>query len=205
MCLEKRSQRNAIACDRTNTCLRVTNRPGFAELCSASDLWPGGQGICWPGTGSRRAWSGGDRCLSDASSGLATVRRIAAPPRGCVRTEQYAEAFPFQLNGVNMKPLSLFATGTLLAASFSISAFGQATALAPPSSSEALWPFAVHAAQVRLHSLGMYTGPTSGVWDRATQIAVERFQRYQGLPPSGLLDPSTLAAMGLSPNEGGTG
>jgi peptidoglycan hydrolase-like protein with peptidoglycan-binding domain len=104
-----------------------------------------------------------------------------------------------------VKPLSLVATGTLLAASLSVSALGQAAPQALPSSDEALRPFSVHAAQVRLHGLGMYTGTTNGLWDQATQTAVERFQQNRGLPPSGLLDPATLAAMGLSPNEGGTG
>jgi peptidoglycan hydrolase-like protein with peptidoglycan-binding domain len=110
-----------------------------------------------------------------------------------------------QLTGVNVKALYQFATGTLLAASLSVSALGQAAPQAAPSSNEALRPFTVHAAQVRLHSLGMYTGITNGLWDQATQTAVERFQQHRGLPPSGLLDPGTLAAMGLSPNEGGAG
>jgi peptidoglycan hydrolase-like protein with peptidoglycan-binding domain len=122
-----------------------------------------------------------------------------------VRTEQDAAAFRSQLTGVNVKPLSLFATGTLLAASLSVSALGQAAPQALPSSDEALRPFSVHAAQVRLHGLGMYTGTTNGLWNQATQTAVERFQQNRGLPPSGRLDPATLAAMGLSPNEGGAG
>ena len=105
-----------------------------------------------------------------------------------------------------MNPLLLFAAGTLLAASFSVSALAQAAPpQAPPTSSEVLRPYTVHAAQIRLHSFGMYTGTTNGFWDQATQSAVERFQRSRGLPPNGLLDPATLAAMGIGPNEGGAG
>ena len=134
------------------------------------------------------------------------VRRIAAQARSCVRTEQDAAAFLSKtVVSVNVKLLSLFAVGTLLAASLGVSALGQAVPQAPPSSPEALRPLSVHAAQVRLQKLGMYTGTTNGLWDQATQTAVERFQRNRGLLPSGLLDRATLAAMGLGPNEGGTG
>jgi peptidoglycan hydrolase-like protein with peptidoglycan-binding domain len=92
-----------------------------------------------------------------------------------------------------------------LAASLSLSALGQTAPEASSSLDEGLRALSVHAAQVRLHSLGLYNGTTNGVWDQATQSAVERFQQNRGLPPSGRLDPATLAAMGLGSNEGGAG
>ncbi len=53
----------------------------------------------------------------------------------------------------------------------------------------------VRVAQNRLHRLGYYNGPIDGIWGRETDGAVDRFQRFRGLPETGRLDEPTRIAL----------
>jgi peptidoglycan hydrolase-like protein with peptidoglycan-binding domain len=74
----------------------------------------------------------------------------------------------------------------------------------PPVSSAAAQPLdrpVVREIQQRLRRQGFYSGGADGVWGPGTQQAVERFQRARGLQVTGDLNPMTLNAMGLDPNN----
>lgn len=64
-----------------------------------------------------------------------------------------------------------------------------------------LSPAAVRNVQQRLRSLGFYRGPIDGLWGPGTQAAIERFQQGRGLQSSGQVNPATLQALGLDPNN----
>jgi peptidoglycan hydrolase-like protein with peptidoglycan-binding domain len=66
---------------------------------------------------------------------------------------------------------------------------------------EPLDPAVVRNIQQRLRKLGFYSGPVDGIWGDRSQQAVERFQRSRGFDPSGELTPTTIAALGLDPNN----
>jgi murein L,D-transpeptidase YcbB/YkuD len=53
----------------------------------------------------------------------------------------------------------------------------------------------VAALQGALTAAGFYTGPLDGVWTPAVEDALAAFQRDQSLPPTGAIDPATLAAL----------
>ncbi|MBR0661943.1 peptidoglycan-binding domain-containing protein [Neoroseomonas oryzicola] len=60
---------------------------------------------------------------------------------------------------------------------------------------------AVRNVQQRLRSLGFYRGATDGLWGAGTQTAIERFQQGRGLQATGQVNPATLQALGLDPND----
>lgn len=60
---------------------------------------------------------------------------------------------------------------------------------------------AVRNVQQRLRSLGFYRGAIDGLWGPGTQAAIERFQQGRGLQSSGQVNPATLQALGLDPNN----
>jgi peptidoglycan hydrolase-like protein with peptidoglycan-binding domain len=64
-----------------------------------------------------------------------------------------------------------------------------------------LSPQAIRNVQQRLRSLGFYRGGTDGIWGAGTQSALERFQRGRGLEATGQLNPVTVQALGLNPNN----
>ncbi len=74
-------------------------------------------------------------------------------------------------------------------------------AAAPAASAEPLSPAAVRNVQARLRALGFYRGAVDGVWGAGTQAGVERFQQGRGLQANGQLNPATLSAMGLDPDN----
>jgi peptidoglycan hydrolase-like protein with peptidoglycan-binding domain len=53
--------------------------------------------------------------------------------------------------------------------------------------------------QQRLSELGFYQGEITGVYDRETAEAVQRFQQQNGLTADGIVGPSTWNAIGISP------
>lgn len=63
---------------------------------------------------------------------------------------------------------------------------------------------AVRNVQGRLRALGFYTGAVDGQWGPGTEQATMRLQQNRGLQPSGRLDPPTVTAMGLDPNNPAT-
>ena len=65
-------------------------------------------------------------------------------------------------------------------------------------------------AQEQLQAQGLYRGPIDGMMGNGTRRGLAQFQRQNGLPPSGTLDPQTLASLSgggmsnaASPSVGG--
>jgi peptidoglycan hydrolase-like protein with peptidoglycan-binding domain len=57
---------------------------------------------------------------------------------------------------------------------------------------------AVRRIQEELNRLGYNAGNLSGTWDKQTQRAALDFQEAHGLEPTGTIDLSTIAALGLT-------
>jgi len=55
--------------------------------------------------------------------------------------------------------------------------------------------------QRRLSQSGFSAGRADGVWGPSTQRALMRFQQSRGLEASGQLNPTTISALGLDPNN----
>ncbi len=62
-------------------------------------------------------------------------------------------------------------------------------------------PAVVRNVQHRLRALGFYRGGVDGLWGAGTQTAIERFQQGRGLQSTGQLNPTTVQALGLDPNN----
>lgn len=58
-------------------------------------------------------------------------------------------------------------------------------------------PSAVREVQQALNRLGYAAGPVNGMWDRAAANAMVHFQQAHGLEPTGDLNLSSIAALGL--------
>lgn len=58
-------------------------------------------------------------------------------------------------------------------------------------------PSGVRQIQQQSNRLGYNAGFVNGVWNRSTEIAMTEFQRAHGLDPTGNLDFSSIAALGL--------
>jgi peptidoglycan hydrolase-like protein with peptidoglycan-binding domain len=74
-------------------------------------------------------------------------------------------------------------------------------AVAAPAANAPLAPGAVRNVQGRLRELGFYRGDIDGVWGPSTQTAIEQFQQGRGLQVNGQLNPVTMQALGLDPNN----
>jgi peptidoglycan hydrolase-like protein with peptidoglycan-binding domain len=57
--------------------------------------------------------------------------------------------------------------------------------------------------QEKLHERGFYDGPVNGDFGWNTQAALAQFQLSVPLPASGMLDETTLAALGIEPPDSG--
>ncbi len=66
-----------------------------------------------------------------------------------------------------------------------------------------LGPDAIRTIQGRLRQMGYYQGGLDGEWGPGTQSAVAQLQQQRGLQPTGQLNPPTVTAMGLNPNDPG--
>jgi peptidoglycan hydrolase-like protein with peptidoglycan-binding domain len=62
-------------------------------------------------------------------------------------------------------------------------------------------PPVVRNIQRRLGQLGFYTGGADGIMGPGTRRAIERFQESRGLAVTGDLNPTTISALGLDPNN----
>lgn len=58
--------------------------------------------------------------------------------------------------------------------------------------------------QEKLHAMGYYNGPINGDFGFNTQAALAKFQLSWPLPVSGMLDDTTLAALGIEPEAQAT-
>jgi murein L,D-transpeptidase YcbB/YkuD len=68
---------------------------------------------------------------------------------------------------------------------------------APAAPNSSYDPSLVRSVQHALNERGYNAGAVDGRWGPATQDAVRRFQQVSGLPATGELERSTLAALGL--------
>jgi peptidoglycan hydrolase-like protein with peptidoglycan-binding domain len=66
-----------------------------------------------------------------------------------------------------------------------------------------LGPQAIRNIQGRLQQLGYYQGGVDGDWGPGTEAAIARLQQERGIQPTGQLNPPTVSAMGLNPNDPG--
>lgn len=78
-----------------------------------------------------------------------------------------------------------------------------APAAPPVEANDPLSRDAVRKVQQRLRALGFYRGGSDGIWGAGTQVAIERFQQGRGLQPTGQVNPATMQALGLDPNNPG--
>jgi hypothetical protein len=62
-------------------------------------------------------------------------------------------------------------------------------------------PTTVRSVQQALNDKGYNPGPVDGQWGPNTEDAVRRFQQASGLPQTGELEGSTLAALGVAPTR----
>lgn len=63
-------------------------------------------------------------------------------------------------------------------------------------------PARVRRVQQALNRLGYNAGTVNGTWDRATARAVQNFQAAHRLEPTGNLNQTTLAALGIGGSSG---
>jgi peptidoglycan hydrolase-like protein with peptidoglycan-binding domain len=77
----------------------------------------------------------------------------------------------------------------------------QVSPAVPPPPGASLSPDVVRNVQGRLRALGFYPGQIDGIWGPSMQSAIERFQQSRGLQATGQLNPVTVGAMGLDPNN----
>jgi peptidoglycan hydrolase-like protein with peptidoglycan-binding domain len=97
-----------------------------------------------------------------------------------------------QLNGATVAAMGLDA-----------SAFPTRTSAAPPATmaGNTLDRGVVRGIQQRLRQFGFYRGTSDGIWGPRTQSALTSFQRSRGLEATGQLNPTTISALGLDPNN----
>jgi len=76
-----------------------------------------------------------------------------------------------------------------------------APATSPAVAPDPVSPAVVRNVQQRLRALGFYRGGVDGLWGAGTQTAIERFQQGRGLQSTGQLNPTTVQALGLDPNN----
>lgn len=104
-----------------------------------------------------------------------------------------------QLNQVTATALGI-APPELLATGAAVAPSGGGT-VAASTAPGALSPDAIRAVQNRLRQLNFYSGNVDGILGADTQAAIERFQQGRGLQATGQLNPGTVAALGLNPND----
>lgn len=73
--------------------------------------------------------------------------------------------------------------------------------VSPPEVGSRLTLAATRNLQSRLRQLGYYNGTIDGQWGPSSEGAITRFQQASGIPPTGRVNPQTVAAMGLDPNN----
>lgn len=76
-----------------------------------------------------------------------------------------------------------------------------AAASSAPVAPEPISPAMIRNVQQKLRGLGFYRGGVDGLWGAATQASLQQFQQGRGLQPTGQVNPLTLQALGMDPNN----
>jgi len=110
--------------------------------------------------------------------------------------QQFQQTHSLQVTG-QMNPATAQALGLDTSRLLQIA---QPQAVPPPMR---LGPDAIRNIQGRLRQMGYYQGGLDGEWGPGTQQAIATLQQQRGLQPTGQLNPPTVSAMGLDPNNPG--
>lgn len=102
-----------------------------------------------------------------------------------------------QLNQATVATLGVPPSELLSAREVRAPAAASAAVAAPEQVSPAL----IRNVQQRLRALGFYRGGVDGMWGAGTQASLERFQQGRGLQATGQVNPLTMQALGLDPNN----
>jgi peptidoglycan hydrolase-like protein with peptidoglycan-binding domain len=120
-------------------------------------------------------------------------------PESAAALEQFQRANGLQvtgqLNQATVATLGLNPADLLAAAPSGVAT----TTSVPPA--EPLSKDAIRAVQSRLRQLGFYSGRIDGIWGPSMQASLQRFQQGRGLQATGQLNPATVTALGLDPNN----
>lgn len=94
-------------------------------------------------------------------------------------------------------PASAFAADDRLRQQPRTQSVNEGSAHAQPHHAQSQPPELIRQVQQRLNHGGIDVGTVDGRWTLATQEGVRKFQKQQGMVPTGQLDRPTLGALGL--------
>ena len=119
-------------------------------------------------------------------------------PDSAAALEQFQRAHGLQVTG-QLNQATVATLGLNPADLLAVAPPGVPTASA--SSAEPLSQDAIRSVQSRLRQLGFYSGRIDGIWGPSMQTSLQRFQQGRGLQATGQLNPATVTALGLDPNN----
>jgi peptidoglycan hydrolase-like protein with peptidoglycan-binding domain len=119
-------------------------------------------------------------------------------PDSAAALEQFQRAHGLQVTG-QLNQATIATLGLNPADLLAAAPPGVPTASVPPA--EPLSRDAIRAVQSRLRQLGFYSGRIDGIWGPSIQASLQRFQQGRGLQATGQLNPTTITALGLDPNN----
>ena len=119
-------------------------------------------------------------------------------PDSAAALEQFQRAHGLQVTG-QLNQATVATLGLNPADLLAVAPPGVPTASA--SSAEPLSQDAIRSVQSRLRQLGFYSGRIDGIWGPSMQTSLQRFQQGRGLQATGQLNPTTVTALGLDPNN----
>jgi len=119
-------------------------------------------------------------------------------PESAAALEQFQRANGLQVTG-QLNQATVATLGLNPADILAAAPPGVPTASAAPA--EPLSRDAIRAVQSRLRQLGFYPGRIDGIWGPGMQASLQRFQQGRGLQATGQLNPATVTALGLDPNN----
>ena len=119
-------------------------------------------------------------------------------PESAAALEQFQRTHGLQGTG-QLNQATVATLGLNPADLLAVAPAGVPTASAPAA--EPLSRDAIRAVQSRLRQLGFYSGRIDGIWGPGMQASLQRFQQGRGLQATGQLNPATVTALGLDPNN----
>ena len=119
-------------------------------------------------------------------------------PESAAALEQFERAHGLQVTG-QLNQATVATLGLNPADLLAPAPAGVPTASVPPA--EPLSRDAIRAVQSRLRQLGFYSGRIDGIWGPSMQGSLQHFQQGRGLQATGQLNPATVTALGLDPNN----